>query len=350
MIRQIDDTEGPVALQPLLQRFTLDAIGLVGFGFEFNSIETPDGEWVNAYNDVANGIMDFRFLLFPSLDTTFVGLFPERQKKHNNLKKLNELFATVISHKKRVLSTDQSAGEENEKDLLTLMIEAGKNEGDGVEPLTDVELRNEIVVFFLAGHDTTSNTLTAALYFLAQNPSAQDKARKEIIDILGDGKADIGPTLDQIKELRFLNLVMKESIRFASPAQVLIERRAAQDTHLVGTFIPKGSLLRINILGLHYNSHLWKTPERFDPNRFSEGGEFENHPSAYSYLPFGGGARQCIGMNFSMAEQKVALSMILRKYELSVPDDSIHKEELQFTTNILFNFAKEVKLNFKRRY
>lgn len=56
------------------------------------------------------------------------------------------------------------------------------------------------------------------------------------------------------------------------------------------------------------------------------------------------------GMNFSMAEQKVALSMILRKYELSVPEDSIHKDELQFTTNILFNFAKEVKLNFKRRY
>lgn len=151
MIKQIDGADGPVALQPLLQRFTLDAIGLVGFGFEFNAIETPDGEFVSAYNDVANGIMDFRFLLFPSLDTTFLGLFPERQKKHKQLEKLNELFAKVIDHKKRVLSMDQIAVEENEKDLLTLMIEAGKIEDDGVEPLTDIELRNEVVVFFLAG-------------------------------------------------------------------------------------------------------------------------------------------------------------------------------------------------------
>jgi len=131
-------------------RFTLDAIGLVGFGFEFNATNTPDGEWVKTYNDVAENIGDFKYLFFPTLDTTFLGLFPERQKKHESLNKLNKLFDEIIEHKKSELAKGTSKVEENEKDLLTLMIEAG-NGDNGKEALTSEELRNELVLFFLAG-------------------------------------------------------------------------------------------------------------------------------------------------------------------------------------------------------
>jgi cytochrome P450 len=132
-------------------RFTLDAIGLVGFGFEFNATNKPDGEWVIAYNDVADHIGDFKYLFFPILDTTFLGLFPERQKKHESLNKLNKLFDEIIEHKKSELAKGSASKvEENEKDLLTLMIEAG-GEDTGKEALTSAELRNELVLFFLAG-------------------------------------------------------------------------------------------------------------------------------------------------------------------------------------------------------
>jgi cytochrome P450 len=128
----------------------LDAIGLVGFGFEFNATETPEGEWVKTYNDVADNVGDLKYLFFPILDTTFLGLFPERQKKHESLNKLNKLFDQIIEHKKSELTKGASNVDDNEKDLLTLMIEAG-NGDDQHEPLTSEELRDELVLFFIAG-------------------------------------------------------------------------------------------------------------------------------------------------------------------------------------------------------
>jgi cytochrome P450 len=144
------------------------------------------------------------------------------------------------------------------------------------------------------------------------------------------------------------------------------------DTELAGVHIPKGSIINVDILGLHYNSNLWEDVTKFDPDRFAEGGELESMPCTYAYLPFGGGSRQCIGesvfpmimiwqtlrvitkhvlgMNFSLAEQRVALSSILKKYELSLPDDSIHKDSMQFTSNNFIFTAKEMNINFTRRY
>lgn len=131
-------------------RFTLDAIGLIGFGFEFNATDKPEGEWVKTYNDVADNIADFKYLFFPALDTTYLGLFPERQKKHESLNRLNKLFDQVIKSKKSELANGASSVEENEKDLLTLMLEAGSGD-DQHEPLTSEELRDELVLFFVAG-------------------------------------------------------------------------------------------------------------------------------------------------------------------------------------------------------
>ncbi|KAG2175879.1 hypothetical protein INT44_000357 [Umbelopsis vinacea] len=349
MFEQIDKSSGPVHIQKLLQRFTLDAIGLIGFGFEFNATNTPEGEWVHIYNDVADNIADFKYLVFPALDTTYLGLFPERQKKHESLNRLNSLFNQIIEHKKLELAKGASNVEDNEKDLLTLMIEAGNGENDQ-EALTDEELRNELVLFFLAGHDTTSNAMTAALYFLAANPDIQTRARKEVLSVLGDEPLDVWPTLEQLKEFPYLTRIMKESIRLAPPATGLVERETAVDTELAGVVIPKGSLIKVDTLSLHYNENLWKNPTKFDPDRFAEGGELESMPSTYAYLPFGGGSRQCIGMNFSLAEQRVALSSILRKYELSLPADSIHKDGLVFDRQLLILSAKDMQIDFTKRY
>lgn len=139
-------------------------------------------------------------------------------------------------------------------------------------------------------------------------------------------------------------------MRLAAPAHSLVEKRTTQDTELAGTFIPKGSLVKVNILGLHYNPNLWVEPTKFNPDRFEDGGELDSRASNFTYLPFGGGSRQCIGMNFSLTEQRIALSLILRRYELGVPANSIHKDELKFSSNMFFNTALEVKLDFKRRY
>lgn len=128
----------------------MDAIGLIGFGFEFNATENPDGEWVARYNDINDNMLDFKFLIVPQFDTSLVSFFPKRQKTHESLTKLNRLFEEIIERKREHLSKTASDVEDNEKDLLTLMLEAGQGD-DSKEALTAEELRNELVLFFVAG-------------------------------------------------------------------------------------------------------------------------------------------------------------------------------------------------------
>ncbi|KAG2176951.1 hypothetical protein INT43_007605 [Umbelopsis isabellina] len=253
-----------------------------GFGFDFNAINNLDGEWVTTYDDIADNIADFQFLFLSTFDTTLLSLFPARQKHHNSVEKMDKLFYSVIEHKKKALSQAKTDVDERH------------DEDDKLEPLSSIELRDELVVFFLTGHDTTANTLTSAMYFLAVNLDIQKKARDEVLRILGDDYSDISPTLHQLKEFKYLNNVMKEAVRLALPAHSLIERTVSRDTEIAGTFIPKGSLVKANILGLHYNPNFWNEPAKFTPDRFCEGGELESRSSIYSYLPFGGGYRQCI--------------------------------------------------------
>ncbi|CAO3679330.1 unnamed protein product [Umbelopsis vinacea] len=203
--------------------FTLDAIGLVGFGFQFNATNTPNGEWVNTYNDV--------------IDTT--------GKKHNNLAKLNNLFDEIIEHKKKELSSSRSEIEVNEKDLLTLMIKAGNGEDESIEPLATEDLRDELVLFFVA-----------------RNP---DKKCWMFLVMKNVSMANIRT----IEKFAYLRKLMKESIRLAPPRVSLIERQAAVDTEISRVPLPKGALINVDVLGMHYNENLWKDPYKFDPEQFS---------------------------------------------------------------------------------
>jgi cytochrome P450 len=101
----------------------------------------------------------------------------------------------------------------------------------------------------------------------------------------------------------------------------------------------------------HHNPAVWKDPEQFRPERFAAGGENEeNAKNGLAWAPFGNGARQCIGMNFSLAEQRVVLAMLLRKFTWSLPEDSIHKDHIVFGPGIGLLTAKDLYLSFEKRF
>lgn len=145
----------------------------------------------------------------------------------------------------------------------------------------------------------------------------QAKARKEAVDVLGDEPKDSWPSVNQLKEMPYITCVLKEvkcpftkistiagqmgtdrssqAARLANPASGIIQREVTEDTNLGGYVVPKGSLLNIDILGIHHNPDYWTDPETFNPDRFKEGGEMDSQTSSAAYLPFGAGTRQCIG-------------------------------------------------------
>ncbi|KAI8982296.1 cytochrome P450 [Mycotypha africana] len=340
--------EDTIDVGDIMQRLTLDVIGKAGFGFDFHAISQKDNKWVKTYNSVISGIQDPLYAIFPILDRKFLWLLPKRRKVHEDLNRFLKMLEEVIEVKKMAIKNGDTQNkdlEENEKDLLTLMIES-INRGEGV--MTDTELKSNLSLFFLAGHDTTSNTLSFVIYYLAKNPEIQQRAREEAEEILGKGPGDVLPTLEQTKAATYIDHVMKETLRINGPVTQIF-RTSTEDTVLSGQFIPKKTEIVVDIFNIQHSEKVWKDADEFNPDRFAEGGEGDLATrEGLAWLPFGGGARQCIGINFSLTEQRVFLLMLLRKFTWSLPENSKHKNNV-ISKGIIIG-PDQLYVIFKNRY
>ncbi|ORY96310.1 cytochrome P450 [Syncephalastrum racemosum] len=339
-----------VNFHDLMTRWTLSAIGIAGFGFDFQALEDKNNEWVRVYNSIDTASRDFKYAVFPFFDRNLLWLNRTRRAKHEDLTRFLNLIDGIIENKRKAIQEQEfSTVKESERDLLTLMVESEKA-GEGT--LTDEELKSNLCVFFLAGHDTTANALTFAIYYLAVNPDIQEKAREEAIKAFGDNHGDILPTAEETKELQYINCIIKETLRIAPPATGVISRGLTTDSEISGMVFPKGTRVMLDIYELHHNPRIWSNPEKFDPDRFLPGGEAEqlaSNGSSMAWVPFSNGARQCIGANFSLAEQRVLLPLLLRKFEWSLPEGSPHKDR-PITGNMGVLSAVDLRISFKKRY
>src|ERR1700736_6589237 len=179
--------------------------------------------------------------------------------------------------------------------------------------LADEEIRDELIVFMLAGHDTTSTTLTYALWALGRHLDLQDKVRAEVAAI---GDCELTPA--DLPRLGYTTQVLHEALRLCPPAAV-IGRTAMRDISVGGSRVPAGTTVIYGIGAVHRDPALWDNPLAFDPDRFSP------HNCAgrdrWQYLPFGGGPRSCIGDHFAMLEAALALATIIRRIEIRSTDD-----------------------------
>ncbi|MEV0601496.1 cytochrome P450 [Streptomyces sp. NPDC050315] len=197
-------------------------------------------------------------------------------------------------------------------DLLTLLAQAGSEEGDSLDA---TEIRDQVLVFLLAGHETTATSMAFTLHLLSRHPEEQARARQEADEVLGDR----APTAADLERLPYLTRVLKEGMRLY-PAAPVVGRRAVADTEIGGYRIRAGSDVVVAPWVTHRNPDLWEDPERFDPERFTPERVAARH--RYAWFPFGGGPRACIGQHFSMLESVLALATLLRGYELEAADDA----------------------------
>ncbi|CEG84436.1 hypothetical protein RMATCC62417_18239 [Rhizopus microsporus] len=342
----IDRENGTINVSNKMQEFTLDVLGITTFGFDFKSMEGDPEKWGEIYHLVNKQLIDPIEFIFSKCAPLLHRILPEKRRAHAALARLNAKFDELARQRRAELehgSLDNVP--ENEKDLLTLMLEAEKR-GEAIA--TEEQLRHNIAVIFLAGHETTANTLAFCLYNLAKHKHVQGKLRKEVIEVLGDEPVDVTPTLEELKRMEYLNMVIKENLRLNGPADTVLPREAAEDVTLAGTFIPKGTLLNLDIGSIHRDPRVWKNPKEFIPERFGPNGEQEDH-TGFTWIPFSSGSRQCIGMNFSLAEQRIFLAMTLKKYEIEIPKDSIHSDHLVFD-QVRTRSPANLELTFKRRY
>ncbi|MDZ4265064.1 MAG: cytochrome P450, partial [Mycobacterium sp.] len=170
--------------------------------------------------------------------------------------------------------------------------------------LADEDICNDLLIFMLAGHDTTATALTYALWALGHHPDVQDRVAAEAAAI---GDRELTP--EDVGGLGYTVQVLREALRLCPPAAG-VGRMAVRDIAVDGYRVEKGSLILVGIYALHRDPDLWPRPEVFDPDRFTP--EAMKARDRWNFLPFAGGARSCIGEHFAMLETTLALATIVR--------------------------------------
>jgi len=207
-------------------------------------------------------------------------------------------------------------------DLLGAYLSAGSPDS-GLAPLTDREIRDEVVTLIVAGHETVASSLTWTWHLLGEHPEVAARMRDEVDAVLAGGRA---PAYDDLRMLPYTGQVVEESLRLYPPAW-LITRRALGDDVIAGHRIRAGGLVILSPWVTQHDARWWDEPERFDPDRWSP--ERRGDAPRFAYFPFGAGPRLCIGRDFALVESVLLLASLAARYELApVPGHEVHAEPL----------------------
>ena len=220
------------------------------------------------------------------------------------MKRFNAARARLDSTIYRIIDERRASGEDK-GDLLSMLLLAQDTEGDGGR-MTDTQLRDEAMTLFLAGHETTANALSWTWYLLSQSPEVESRFHQEI-DALGDRL----PRPDDLPSLAYTRMVLAESMRLYPPAWA-VGRRAINDFEANGYTIPARSMVLVSQFITQRDPRFFPEPERFDPERWRPA-EVAARPK-FSYFPFGGGTRICIGEQFAWMEGILVLATIGRHW------------------------------------
>ncbi|GIY20843.1 cytochrome P450 3A29 [Caerostris darwini] len=339
-------------IYPMYQGLTMDVIGRTAFGIQTDSQNNPNDPLLRSskvlfarelWNPIALLAISFR-----SLTTlwNYLGLL-RLIVKNKGTNPVRELLESV----KAVIALRRKDKESRRPDLLQLMIDAeiddlstvtsddltatgdtdgketqskGSSSGKLIRRMTDADILDNSVLFFLAAYETTSTALAFTTHFLIHYPEAQEKIRKEVQQLLeNEGELDYY----SVNKLQYLDQVLQESLRLYPPIYLFVSRECSEDVDLGKIKLKEGMTVQAPTYHLHRDPELWGPDvKEFKPERFSPENKSKIHPMAFQ--AFGQGPRNCVGMRFAYMEAKLALARLLSKYKFKACAKT-DKEELQ---------------------
>ncbi|XP_046425767.1 probable cytochrome P450 6a13 [Neodiprion fabricii] len=296
-------------------KFTTDVIGSCAFGIQMNSLSDEDAAFRNMGKKMLNVTIGQRFAILVLLSSPWL------------FKKL-KLSLTPRDVEEFFLRITREAFEYREKnnvqrhdfiDLLRNLKNVDQSLGEGETVFDDKLLTAQAFVFFGAGFETSSTTIGYALHELAVNQDMQDRLRKELREMKAANKGEI--TWDGLQGMKYLDMIFQETLR-KYPVVPQISRVSVKPYQLPGTnvVLPSGSRCIIPIYAFHHDPQFFPNPEIFDPKRFTDEAKAQRRP--FTFIPFGGGPRNCIGSRFAEQQTKIGIVSAIDKFKLSLCEKS----------------------------
>ena len=285
---------GPVDIYPHLMKMTFAMVARSLFGARLKD------EDIDLVSHTICTVQEFivRQTIQPYLNPWFAASGELRKHEEMRVRADSVLMAYI----------KQRRHQEPGHDLLQTLMDARYNDGEG---MSDELVLSESMQLLVAGHETSSNGLSWLLYLLSSRPDCLERVRQEFHSVLGEAPLSHA----DVPKFEFTTQVIQEALRLYPPFW-MIDREAVADDRAGDIDIPRGSTVIVYVYGAHHAPRYWERPESFEPDRFIKTNEKLRTP--FTYLPFGGGPRVCIGNQYAMLQILMILSDLLRKYDFQL--------------------------------
>uniref|UniRef100_A0A8C9W478 unspecific monooxygenase n=1 Tax=Scleropages formosus TaxID=113540 RepID=A0A8C9W478_SCLFO len=335
--------EEPVQIKEIVGPYSLDVITSASFSVDIDSINNPNDPFVSNIKKILKfsfynpllwiiTMLPFTTPIFEKLGLSLL--------ENSSINFFYKALRKIKDHQNSILCLSRV-------DFLQLMIESqisdqqaeAKATGESIKGLTDHEILSQSLIFIFGGYETTGSTLTLLVYNLATNPDTMRKLQEEIDRVFPDN----APVLyEALMQMEYLDMAINESMRLWSPAP-RIERACKQTVEIHGVTIPSDTLVVVPTYVLHRDPKIWESPETFKPERFSK----ENRESIdpYTFLPFGTGPRNCIGMRFALMIMKLAVVKLLQNFDF----ETCKETQIPLELNTLYQPKQPITLKLVPR-
>jgi cytochrome P450 len=291
---------GPVDIYPHLMKMTFAMVARSLFGARLKD------EDIDLVSHTICTVQEFivRQTIQPYLNPWFAASGDLRKHEKMRVRADSILMAYI----------KQRRNQEPGRDLLQTLMDARYSDGEG---MSDELVLSESMQLLVAGHETSSNGLSWLLYLLSSRPACLERVRHEFDSVLGEAPLSHG----DVSKLEFTTQVIQEGLRLYPPFW-MIDRMAIADDRAGDIDIPRGSTVIVYVYGAHHAPRYWESPESFEPERFTKANDKLRTP--FTYLPFGGGPRVCIGNQYATLQILMILSVLLRTYDFQlIPGQTI---------------------------
>lgn len=296
-----------VSVLPEMVSLTAEIISRVLFGLRINAEQI---------NQLITGFTDYYQVTEQTDFNAFFGLPSWLQGKKSDkasqaAQAIHDLFDEIIAETEKNGETDT---------LLAKFLKL-QNNAEAASSLTREQIRYEVTVLFMAGYETTANTLAWAWYLISQCPEVERRLHEEVDSVLGNRSA----SFSDVAKLTYTRAIIEETMRLYPPVPVLFREAEAEDV-IRKRHVPAGSMMMIVPWLLHRHKQYWQNPDHFIPERF-----LDEKPNDFTYIPFSAGPRECIGKYFGTVEATLCLAILARHFSLRNPDGQEVSHECRLT-------------------